>query len=275
MDRKKRQLQHNCLRSIRGFTLIELLIGLALSCLIAVVLFELLSSQNRTYSIQDDISEMQQNLRVAVERISRDVMSAGLGKPSWSTINGVDASSWYNTTNAYTPYTITSSGGNNTIDIIGCIETTVSRLSADAAAGSVTITLSAGEGGNFNTTTKQEINIGAVENAKVTGVAGDTLTIDTNPSSGGNQGLLYAQPANTLVCLVKWVTYSLGGDHVLYINTHQGEGNQPLAQNITAMTISISGKLLTLNLTGSTSRPDRTTGQYMTTQVTNKVLLRN
>jgi prepilin-type N-terminal cleavage/methylation domain-containing protein len=275
MDRKKRQLQHNCLRSIRGFTLIELLIGLALSCLIAVVLFELLSSQNRTYSIQDDISEMQQNLRVAVERISRDVMSAGLGKPSWSTINGVDASSWYNTTNAYTPYTITSSGGNNTIDIIGCIETTVSRLSADAAAGSVTITLSAGEGGNFNTTTKQEINIGAVENAKVTGVAGDTLTIDTNPSSGGNQGLLYAQPTNTLVCLVKWVTYSLGGDHVLYINNHQGEGNQPLAQNITAMTISISGKLLTLNLAGSTSRPDRTTGQYMTTQVTNKVLLRN
>ena len=275
MGRKEHKFHYLHFRGLGGFTLIEVLVGVALSSLIVLVLFEALTAQNRTYSIQDDMAEMQQNLRVAIETVPKEVMSAGLGKPAWSMINGMDASSWYSSATAYTPYRISSSGDNNSIDIVGCIDNTASHLSADASVGSTTITLNGGEGSNFNTTTKQDINIGAMENAKVTAVVGDSLTIDTNPSAGGNQGLQYVQPANTIVCLVKWVSYSLGSGNVLYVNRHQGDGDQPVAQDITAMTLSVSGKLLTISLTGRTRNPDRTTGQYITSQVTSKALLRN
>ena len=86
--------------------MVELLIALFLGSLMVMTFYQLLMTQNRTHSLYDDTAEMQQNLRAAMDRLSRDAMSAGLGKPSWSTINGMDASCWYNAGNAYTPYRV-------------------------------------------------------------------------------------------------------------------------------------------------------------------------
>ena len=115
-----------------------------------------------------------------------------------------------------------------------------------------------------------------MENAQVTAINGDQLTIDTSSIAPNNQPLAFTHPAGSVVCLVEWVTYSLASN-VLYVHRHHGSGDtrQPVAEDITAMTISIAGKLLTINLTASTKNPDRTTGQYFTTSVTNNVLLRN
>ncbi len=275
MGRKNDKFHHNRFRDLAGFSLIELLIGLVLSTIIAVVLYELLTTQNRTYSVQDDIAEMQQNLRVAIERVSRDVMTAGLAKPPWSSINGADASSWYSSASGYPSLGLTTIATGQSINMVGCFEGTVAYLNAAAAAGSTSLTLTAAAGDSFNTSTKQDINVGGMENAKITAVAGSTLTIDRDPVAGGAQGFLYDHPANSIVCLVKWVTYWVGNDNVLYVNTHQGDGDQPVALNITAMTVSLSGKLVTITITGRTRNPDRTTGQYFTSQVTNKVLMRN
>ena len=155
MAREKHHFHYDSFRNLKGFTLVELMIGVALAGIIVAVLFQLLTSQNRTYLIQDDMAEMQQNLRVAIERISRELMTAGLGQPPWSGVNGCGPTpwsgadgcagySWYDPPNGQsTPYNITSSGSNNTIDIIGCVDSTVSRLSADAPLGAVTITLTA------------------------------------------------------------------------------------------------------------------------------------
>jgi len=255
--------------------MVELLIALFLGSLVVLTFYQLLITQNKTYALYDDTAEMQQNLRAAVDRISRDAMAAGCGKPLWSTINGVDASSWYNAGNGWTPYRVSTNGSNNNLDLVGCFSPTVSHLNVDAAVSATTITLNSAEGGNFNTSNSQDISIGTAENAKVVFVSGDTLTIDTNPSMGGNQGLTLLEPANTYVCGVTWVTYSIGAGNVLYADAHQGLGNQAVAQDISAMTLTLTGKLLTINLTGRTAIPDRTTGQYITSQVTNQVFLRN
>jgi type IV pilus assembly protein PilW len=63
----------------RGFTLIELLISMALSGIVMSAIYTLFISQNRSYSIQEQVSEMQQNARVAMDRIVRDVRMAGYG----------------------------------------------------------------------------------------------------------------------------------------------------------------------------------------------------
>jgi len=60
-----------------GFTLVELLIAVLLSSLVMYGVFAAFQSQNRTYVTQDLTVEMQQNLRAAVDMISRDIRMAG------------------------------------------------------------------------------------------------------------------------------------------------------------------------------------------------------
>jgi Tfp pilus assembly protein PilE len=275
MGRKKHSLKQLSFGNVKGVTFIELMIGVVLVSVVVIILYEMLTSQSRTYVLQDDLAEMQQNLRVGVEKVSRDLTMAGFGKPRWSTINQADASAWYNGGSNYKSYNISAAGSNHTIDMVGCIDAMVGHASGNVAAGSTTITLQAGEGASFNTTTRRDINIGCVENGKIQAVAGDVLTVDMDPAAGGNQGLQFDHGADTLVCAVKWVTYSVGVDNVLYMDEHRGDGNQPIAQNITGMTVGASGNLLTLTLTARTRNPDRTTGLYVTSQVTNRIRPRN
>ena len=63
----------------RGFTLIELLITVALSTLVGILIYTVFINQTQAYRTQADMGSMQQNLRVAMEMLSRDVSSAGFG----------------------------------------------------------------------------------------------------------------------------------------------------------------------------------------------------
>ena len=71
----------------RGFTLIELMIAVALSSLVGVLIYTVFINQTRAYRAQADMGSMQQNLRVAMEMLTRDVAVAGWGA-------GWDGASW-------------------------------------------------------------------------------------------------------------------------------------------------------------------------------------
>ena len=141
---------HDHHRAVKGFTLIELLIGVVLSSIVVLALYNLLTSQNRVYALQDDVSEMQQNLRVATEKISRDLTMAGFGKPSrlgtstWPQLNGISG----------LDFSIRVTGG-NTLDIVGCLDPADGHAAGALAVGATTVTLQSGEGANFNTTTEE------------------------------------------------------------------------------------------------------------------------
>ncbi len=66
----------------RGFTLIELLITIVLSSLVGVLIYTVFISQSEAYRMQADMGTMQQNLRIAMEMVTRDVGSAGFGMAS-------------------------------------------------------------------------------------------------------------------------------------------------------------------------------------------------
>lgn len=239
-----------------------------------LVLYELLSSQNRVYAVQDDMSEMQQNLRIAMERISRDLTMAGFGKPSrlgtptWPTLNGISG----------LDFSIRVTGG-NTLDIVGCLDPPDGHASGTLNTGVTSISLASGEGANFNTATKSDISIGGKENAKITSIAGDTLSIDTNPTLGGSQGLVYAYPSGTPIYAVKYVTYSVDASDpnapVLRMDEHQGAGQQPVAQYVEIVGVTLTGNALDMTLTGRTRKADYTTGQYTRAQMQSRVFLRN
>ena len=78
---------HQLKRRERGFTLIELLITVALSSLVGILIYTVFIEQTKAYRLQADMGNMQQNLRVAMEMLVRDVSSAG-----WGT--AYDGASW-------------------------------------------------------------------------------------------------------------------------------------------------------------------------------------
>jgi prepilin-type N-terminal cleavage/methylation domain-containing protein len=234
-----------------GFTLIEIMIALAIAGILLVSIYNLYISQSRTYTVQEQVSEMQQNARVAMNIISRDIRMAGFGQPSWTTINGTSGIT-------YKGINVTDGGTGNpdTLTVVGCIDPPPGKLGSAAAVGSTTITLqSSDEADKFNTTTKSDIFIGELENAKVTGVSGAVLTIDTNPVQTGNQGTTNAFPVGTNVYLVKRVTYTIESTS-LKRNENTGSGNDEIAVNVEDLQATYTKPVVNLSITARTRNKD-------------------
>lgn len=61
----------------RGFTLIELVIGLAISLILLGVAVSMLNVQRKSYSFQEQVTEMQQNIRAVTDMMVREIRMAG------------------------------------------------------------------------------------------------------------------------------------------------------------------------------------------------------
>ncbi len=66
-------------RGARGFTLIELVIAMVVTALMILVILMTFTAQNQLYRRQSDIGKTQQNLRLAMEIVSKDVSLIGFG----------------------------------------------------------------------------------------------------------------------------------------------------------------------------------------------------
>jgi type II secretory pathway pseudopilin PulG len=64
-----------------GLTLIELMVALAICFIVIGAVYRAFISQQRTYAIQDQVAEAQQNARAAMTILMRDLWMAGHGKP--------------------------------------------------------------------------------------------------------------------------------------------------------------------------------------------------
>ena len=61
----------------RGFSLVELLLALFISSVMAAAIFNFFIAQNKSYSIQDQVTEMQQNIRAAINLMVKEIRMAG------------------------------------------------------------------------------------------------------------------------------------------------------------------------------------------------------
>ena len=222
----KLRYQHEHFRELAtGFSLIELMVSLAIAGFLCIGLWALMQSQNKTYALQDNTSQMQQSLRAAIDKISTDLLSAGEGPPWQMTINGA-TTTWYVPT---TPYNIAV----NQIDMIGCAPSPTT-LAAAASAGATQITVAAGL--PVNTYIDIGDDIGGYESAQVTAVAGNTLTISTSPGVAGSHPLAGSYASGANVCALQWVTYAVNGQNQLTRNQHDGNGALVVAYDVTGLT---------------------------------------
>jgi type IV pilus assembly protein PilW len=60
-----------------GFSLIEIMIAMAISSIVITSMYEIFYSQQRSYTNQDQVAEMQQNLRAGLYLMTKDIRSAG------------------------------------------------------------------------------------------------------------------------------------------------------------------------------------------------------
>jgi hypothetical protein len=288
-----------------GLTLLEILFTLAIFGLILGAIYGIFMSQQEAFDIQAQLVAMEQTTRSVTNEMLRELRMAGFHAGDETFVNNLAA--WVPSgfipkkpmdvsLDANPKVTLGSGDEPDMISFLAVLATSTNptTLSADAEAGNTQITLSLS-----SAKTDQQYNTGDLvhigltsEYARVAGICGRTLTIDTDPNAGGNQGLARHWPAGTELGEIMVVTYAVfnelndpsflsheEGHPVLKRKVNAG-GFQPLGENITDMQItgSPSDGRIRLFLASQTEREVmRCTGSagHRTTALATRVCLRN
>jgi type IV pilus assembly protein PilW len=72
----------------RGYTLMELMVSMTIGLIVMASVATTFTSQTRTYSAQEQINQMEQNARGALDIMSREIKMAGY-KPNGGSVTGV------------------------------------------------------------------------------------------------------------------------------------------------------------------------------------------
>jgi len=75
MKHRKKHVSLRC--SNRGFTMIELMVAMVISLLAMAAIYSTFLAQHRSYQVQEETSEMQQNIRAAMYYMQREIRMAG------------------------------------------------------------------------------------------------------------------------------------------------------------------------------------------------------
>jgi prepilin-type N-terminal cleavage/methylation domain-containing protein len=201
-------------RKRNGLTLIELLLALALSGILTAVLYRAFISQYKTYTVQDQVAELQQNIRIAMGQMTKEIRMAGYGGDILSIFGNVNGF-----TNVITP-------ASNAVTILLADEVGVLKQNTAKGANQLRVT----NARTFNADKKRYLCLNGLNNYSVGSVTEDTVVL-TAPLAEGH-------PINQPVYLVKAISYYLGmsgGKTVLRRNENTGGGGQPLADNIESL----------------------------------------
>jgi len=253
-------------RKDKGVTLIELLIALVLSAMIIAALYRTFVSQQRSYAVQEQVADMQQNARVAINRIMREIKMAGFGGIGWVLTGGVNGPTEVITT----PPSKNNIINNSSVTIVGGFKQIKDGngnpiLVTSASGTSVTLGKASSE---FDGPAHRYISIGGVESNTVHSRTGAVLTLD-NPLTKNHQ-------PGTPVFKIQALTYSLGlsgGKMCLRRNENTGGGAFAVAENIESLqfeyfdasgnptTIPADVRMIRVTLTAKTDLPDPELGK--------------
>jgi prepilin-type N-terminal cleavage/methylation domain-containing protein len=263
-----------------GFTLIELLVAMIAVMTMMIGVAKLFVLQHRSHARQELSVMTEENLRLASSMITDALRNAGYAAPSGNPSSWM---TWVSPSLTANPL-YTSSGSatvSDSISVAACFNRPVGTLSA-AATKDVDTTLSVTPtSGNLtdalDTNSKKLIRIGESEFAWVTAVSSNSITVDTNTVTGGNQPVRVNHPIGANICRVDAITFSIANSQLMR-NDNQGSGAQAVADNISLMKITFTApKTYVITLTGTPSVADPVSGSTsaLTRTLSTTVTLRN
>jgi len=276
----------------KGVTLIELLIALVISAIIIAGIYRTFIHQQKTYATQDQVADMQQNVRVAINRMMREIRMAGFGSVQGVlpvTFPGVGRT-YPNLINIDLPaagdLTIVSGiGGNATLlkqpgDSVGAILLGPDQIQV----------LSLAEFDINSNIDRRYISIGGLESHFITAidVPNRILTLNTDVGNFYQIG----GPNPTQVYAIRAISYRIvidaSGRPILRRDENIGGGFQPMADNIEAIEfrnpdgstpLNPNSMSLQVAVTARTDRPDpdlqKAGDGYRRRQFTSLILQRN
>jgi len=274
-------------KKAQGITLIELLIALVISSILIAGIYRTFIQQQKSYATQDQVADMQQNVRVAINRMMREIRMAGFGNVQGVlpvTFPGVGRT-YPDVINPDLPvvgaFTIVSAiGGNATLlkqpgDSVGAIILGSNQIQVSALA-------------EFDTNDRRYISIGGLESHFITAIDGanNILTLNTDV------GNFYNTNGSTLVYAIRGISYQIANDAsgrpILRRDENIGGGFQPVADNIEAIEfrnpdgstpLNPNSTSLQVAVTARTDRPDpelqKAGDGYRRRQFTSIILQRN
>jgi len=169
-----------------GTSLIEILISLVISSILIAALYRTFTSNQKTYTVQEQVVDMQQNLRMAADRVVKEIRMAGFGNVAMvlpATFSGKTFNNVLNPDNGSLTFVLAN--------------VSVGTLTTQAAMGQNTIIFTPDPNGDpdLNTGDRGCISIGGVESHKITSVVDNgTKTVTLNDT------LLYNHPSIVAWC---------------------------------------------------------------------------
>lgn len=213
------------LKKNKGITLIELLVALVISGLLVAALYRTFIGQQRTYVAQDQVVDMQQNMRVAISRMMGDIRMTGFGNVSTVLPVTFTGGTFNNILNPNTPVS-------DSLTLVTSLNTPATLTTSGSIGQNqiVVFTLTDSQGNAlFDTGNRRYISVGGLESYIITSVDNGTSTITLNGS------LTYNHPIGTPVFTIRAITYQvadMAGIPTLLRNENIGDGNQPQADYI-------------------------------------------
>ncbi len=203
-----------------GMTLIELMVAMVVSLAVVGAALALLVTSNNAIQVNQQATDTQQNVRLAMDLISQDIKQAGFAMTSTVGACGVGLG---NLAAPIVPGDNVPGGAVGVINDIGpdnvrlvLPSTTAGSgggtpvLSADASGASNTITLSAADINAMVTTSGlilgSVISVGGGPSSQVTAIGANSLTLAKPPSTGGAPARF---PTGTPVYLLQCVQYAI------------------------------------------------------------------
>lgn len=213
------------LKKNKGITLIELLVALVISGLLLAAAYRTFIGQQKTFVVQDQVVDMQQNMRAAINRMITELRMSGFGNVSMVLPVTFTTGTFNNVLNLNTPtagaLTIVSAvGGTSTLTNeggVGQTQVVVSTLT-DAQGNAL-----------FDTGNRKYISVGGLDSHMITSIDSGTKTITLNGP------LTFYHPVGTPVYTIRALSYRVAvvsGIPTLLRDENMGGGAQPQADNI-------------------------------------------
>jgi type IV pilus assembly protein PilW len=116
------------LKGFKGVTLVELMVALVISAILIAALFRTFIAQQKAYTIQEQVVDMQQNARLAISKTIRDIRMVGFGNVGRAVLSAMGRTS-----------AVTMNGDN--ITVLGAYQ----QLRDDDTREPITVTEAAGK----------------------------------------------------------------------------------------------------------------------------------
>lgn len=223
----------------RGVTLIELIIALVLSALVIAALYKTFILQQKTYTVQEQVVDMQQNAKAVVVRMVREIRMAGFGRVAGEYVPGRGYVSrilpvqfqgrngetivYRNVMNRNTP----AQGLLTMIMAINSMEKSASLIGVASRYQMIVDKVKYDRDQDlFDLANKRYISIDGVESNVITGIAEETIGNSTLYRVTLQHPLQYNYAPGTRIFPITAVTLDVGGREEV------GASKQPMAENI-------------------------------------------